>query len=112
VRIFIEEFQVGASRRGVEVVVILFNVLSVIPFPIRQAKGALLQDWILLIPEGKRKADVLVAITNSTDSILAPAVGSRTSMVVRKIVPRIPLLSLLVPRVAGPRARYQAVKLL
>src|SRR5215472_14260709 len=89
VRILIEEFQVRTSRSGVEIVIVFLNVLAVVSFAICQAEQPLLEDWVFLIPERNSKADVLPAIANATDAVLAPAIGARTRMVVGQIVPRI-----------------------
>ena len=43
-RIFVEKLQIGTRRSGVQIVVILLDVLAVIPFPIGEAEKPFLQD--------------------------------------------------------------------
>src|SRR5580658_2444278 len=87
--IFVQKFQVGARRRGVEIVVVLLDVLAMIPFAIREAEEPLLQDRVLFIPESQSEADVLMAVADATQAVLTPTIGARTSMIVREIVPRV-----------------------
>src|ERR1039457_6903458 len=88
-RIFVQELQIGTRRSGVEIVVILFYVLTVIPFAIREPEKPLLQDRVLFVPERESETDALVAIADAADSVLSPAIGARTRMIVRQIVPRV-----------------------
>ncbi len=87
-RILVEKFHVRMRRRGIQVEVILLDVLAVIAFVAGQAEEALLQNRIASIPERQREANVLVTIGDSRDSIFAPAIRARTGVIVRKIFPR------------------------
>src|SRR5271154_3280495 len=87
VRIFVEKLQGGTGGRGGQVVVILFDVLAVIAFPVGKAEEALFQDGIFFVPQRQRQANVLVAIAKSGDAVLSPAIGAGACMVMRKITP-------------------------
>ena len=58
-----------------------------IPLGIGQAEKTFFQKGIFFIPKSNRETDVLVAIAETGDAVFAPAIRSRTRMVVRKIVP-------------------------
>ena len=86
-RVLVQRLHVGVRGRGVEVVVALLDVLAVVALRARQAEEPLLQDRILSVPERDREADVLVAVGNAHQTVLAPAVGARAGVLVRKVVP-------------------------
>lgn len=52
-----------------------------------QAEDSLLEDSILLIPEGEGKAEAALTITDAQQTILPPPVGTAAGMVVREVVP-------------------------
>jgi hypothetical protein len=61
--------------RGVQIEVILFDVLAVVPFATCEAKESLLENGVAAIPKRYSKADGLMAIADATDSVLPPAIG-------------------------------------
>ena len=63
--ILIEVFHVGMRRRRVEVEVIFLHVLAVVPLAVREAEQTLLEDGILTVPQGQRKAELLLVIGNT-----------------------------------------------
>src|SRR5277367_2310184 len=94
-RIFVQIFQIRTGWRRIEVVVILFYILAVIPFPIAQTEKALFEDRIFLIPHGERKTDVLMAIAETGNSIFAPAIGPGAGVIVREIIPGIAIRAVI-----------------
>jgi hypothetical protein len=50
------------GRRGVEVEVVFFHVLAVVPLAVRKAEKPLFEDGILAVPQGQRKAEPLLVI--------------------------------------------------
>ncbi len=52
-RILIKHLQIRMRGRGVEIVVLLFDVLAVIALAIRQAEEPLLQDGVAAVPQGQ-----------------------------------------------------------
>ncbi len=72
------------GRRGVEVVVILLDVLAVVPLGTGQAEQPLLEDRVAPVPEGGGEDDELVAVAKPGDGVLAPAVRLAPRLVVRQ----------------------------
>jgi hypothetical protein len=62
-------------RRGVEVEVVLFDVLAVVPFTACEAKESLLENGVVAVPESQSEADGLMTVADTADTILAPAIG-------------------------------------
>lgn len=75
--------------RGVEVVVTLLHVLSVITLRPGQTKQPLLQNRITPIPQREGKGKPAPAVAESEQSILAPAIGPAACVVVGKGFPAI-----------------------
>ena len=75
--------------RGVEVEVVLLDVLTVIALIAGQTRIDALSGWDPSVPERQRKADLLVAVADARQAILIPAVRARASMIVREILPSI-----------------------
>ena len=82
--IFIEILHVGMGGGRVEVEVIFFNVLPMIAFIAGEAKEPFFQDRITAIPERQGKTQPLVVIGDASETVLTPAIGSRTSVIVWK----------------------------
>ena len=87
--ILIEHLQVGMRRRGVEVVVELFDILTVIPFSVGQTEQPLLKDRVAPVPQCQCKAQPLLAIRKSCDAVFPPAIRATARMIVREVLPRI-----------------------
>jgi hypothetical protein len=77
-------------RRGVKVEVVLLDVLAVIALAACQAEEPFLEDRVLAISQGERKADGLMAVADAADAILPPAIRSRAGVIVREVVPGVP----------------------
>jgi hypothetical protein len=95
--ILVQKLHVRVSRRRIQVIVQLLDVLSVISLGSRDAKEPFLEHSILLVPQGKRKAQTLVVVADTRDAILSPPVRPRASVLVGKVCP-----SIAVPRVVFP----------
>ncbi len=94
------------ARDRVEIEVLLLDVFAMIAFAGDETEVAFLENRIALVPEGHRPAENLIAIAESCDSVLAPAIGFRSRQIVRQERPRIPVLAVvLAPR--RPRAVRQ-----
>src|SRR5208283_6143251 len=61
--------------------------LAVIAFIARKPEDALLQDGILLVPQRQREADVLVAVADTGNAVLVPAVSLGSGVIVGKKFP-------------------------
>lgn len=75
-RVLVQPLEVGMSRRRVEVVVALLDVLAVISFRATQTEEPLLEDRILAIPHRQGEGEATLAVGQSEDAVLPPAIGS------------------------------------
>ena len=82
-------------RRAVEVEVIFFDVLAVVAFAVREPEETLLEDRVFPVPEGERKAEALFVIGDPSDTVLAPAIGARTGVIVGKEIPGVTPLAIV-----------------
>src|SRR5206468_11055440 len=48
----------------------------------------LLEDRVAAVPERERKTQAALPVTNPQQAVLAPAVGTATSVVMREVIPR------------------------
>src|SRR4030095_5498167 len=75
-------------RRGrVDVVVALLYVLAVVSFGPSETEESLLQNGVDAVPECGSEAESTFAVAEAEQAILAPAVGSAASVVVREVGP-------------------------
>src|SRR5208337_1296176 len=74
-------------RGGVEVEIILLDVLAVVALVAGEAEGAFLQDWIDAVPQRYCQAQALLVVANAAHAVLVPAVGARPRLVVVEIFP-------------------------
>ena len=77
----------GVTRRSVEVPPVLLGVLAVVALVSGQAEDALLEDGVTAVPEGQAQAQLPLHVREAGQPILAPAVGSRSGLVVREVLP-------------------------
>src|SRR5262245_15269500 len=82
-------------RRPIEEKVILLYIFAVIPLLIGQAKHPLFEERILFIPQCHTQAEILLVITKATQAVFVPAISPAAGMVVRKIVPGIPIYAVI-----------------
>src|ERR1700739_2069267 len=76
-------------RRGrIEIKVVLLDVFAVIAFIASEPEQPFLQNWVFAVPHRQGKAHQLAPVGNPQDSVFAPAVGSRTCVIVREEIPR------------------------
>src|SRR5207247_6493085 len=64
-------------------------VLAMVAFWPGQAKQALLEDGVTLVPQRNRKTQSAAVVADAQQAIFAPAVRPRTSVIVRKGPPRV-----------------------
>ena len=83
------------GRSVVEIEVVLLHILAMIAFAVGKAEEAFLQDRVAPIPERQGEAQPLLVVANSGESILAPAVGAGPCLVVREVVPGIPVAAVV-----------------
>ena len=96
-RILVEQVHVGVAWRVVNVEVVVFQIFAVVAFERVHTKEAFLQMAVDTIPECGRKTEKLIAITDASNAVLAPAIGFCASHVVREKGPRIPVGGVVFP---------------
>jgi hypothetical protein len=74
-RILVQKLHVGVSRRGIQIIIQLLDVLPVIPLGPGHAKESFFEHPILLVPQGKRKTETLVVVTDARDTVFSPPIG-------------------------------------
>src|SRR2546422_5152189 len=89
--ILVETLHIGVGRRGVEVEVIVLDVLAVVPLRAGEAENPLLENRVLLVPEREREAEPLVIVRDPEETVLSPAIGAGPRVVMREVVPRRPV---------------------
>ena len=94
-RIAVAELQIGARRRGVEVEVVLLDVLAVIAFGVGEPEHPLLEDRIDAVPHGDPEAQLLTVVTEPGDAVLAPLVGTRARLIVGEVAPGIAVVAVV-----------------
>lgn len=95
--VFVEVAQPGMGGSCVQVEVILLHVLPMVALLAGKAKGTLLENRIATVPQPQGKTESLLLVANTTHTILVPAVGSGTSLVMIKIFPRCALPTIVLP---------------
>src|SRR5215472_8748271 len=93
--IFVQILHIRVARGAVEVIVILLDVLTVIGFAVGQAEHPFLEDRVLAVPQGQRKAQSLLVIADPGEAVLAPVIGARARLIVAEIVPRVPVIAVI-----------------
>jgi hypothetical protein len=86
-RVLVQQAHVRVGRSVVEVEVVLLDVLAVVALVRSDAEQALLEDRVLLVPEGRGEAEELIAVRDAGDAVLAPAVGLAAGQLVRQVAP-------------------------
>jgi len=90
--IFITTFPNGG---GIQVVIELLAIFSVIALRIGKAKETFFEDWITPVPESEGEAEPLMVIAEAGESIFAPTVRTAARLVVGKISPRIAIRAIV-----------------
>src|SRR5467141_3843202 len=60
-----------------------------------QAKQPLFEDRVLAVPQCESKAQPLVIVTETGETIFTPMIGTRPCLIVGKIIPRIAVLAVV-----------------
>ena len=86
-RVLVQHLCVGMRRRAIEVEIALFDVLSMIPLSAGKTVQTLFQDWVSFVPQCKRKAERLMTIAKTTETIFVPAISTAARLIVREMAP-------------------------
>src|SRR5262249_30205110 len=74
---------------------ILFDILAVVTLRIGEAKEPLFENRIFAIPQRQRKAQALPIVGEAGQTVLAPAVSPRASLIVAEVVPRVAIVAVV-----------------
>src|SRR3990172_7235454 len=85
------------SRRAVKIKIVFLDIFAVIAFAISQSEKPLFDDRILAIPECKSKTEILLVVGKTGDAVFAPAICAGARMVMRKVVPGISRIAVILP---------------
>jgi hypothetical protein len=61
---------------GIQIKVILLNVLAVVAFMAGETEEPFFQDWVVPVPERKREAYVLVTVAQAGETVFVPPVDA------------------------------------
>ncbi|OPZ01129.1 MAG: hypothetical protein BWZ10_03513 [candidate division BRC1 bacterium ADurb.BinA364] len=89
--IFVERFEVGMRRSGIEIIIALLDILAVVALRAGQAEKPLLEDRIAFVPQRQREAEPAFAVADAEQPILAPAIGAAARIVKGKVAPGVAL---------------------
>ena len=85
------------GRRAVEVEIILFDILAVVPFAVGKSEETLLQNRVLAVPQRERKAEPLLVVREPCEPVFAPAVGAGPRLVMGKVSPGVAVVAVVLP---------------
>ena len=94
-RVLVEVLHVGVGWRRIEIEVVFLHILAVIPLAVVQPKQPFLENRIFAIPQRQRKAEPLAVIGDAAQAIFPPAVGARTGVVMREVIPGVAVVAVV-----------------
>ena len=95
------------GRCAVEVEVIFLHILTMIALAVGQTKKPFLENRIASVPEREREAEPLTVIRNSGQPVLAPMIGTRTSLIMAEVRPGIAVVTVILAN--GPPLTFAEV---
>jgi len=87
----------GVAGDRVQVPPALLDVLAVVALRAGQPEGPLLQDRVAAVPQRQGQAQPLLDVAEPGQAVLAPPVGPGPGVIVRQVVPRIPVGAVVLP---------------
>ncbi len=85
--VLVECPHVGVRGRGVQVEVVLLDVLAVVALGTGEAEESFLEDGISAVPEGEGEAESALAIGDAEQAVLSPAIGAAAGVLVGEVGP-------------------------
>src|SRR5262249_28732628 len=98
----------GVGWGGVEIEVILLDVLAVVALAVGQPEEALLEDRIGTVPEGESEAEALAVVGDAGEAVFAPAIRARPRLIVAEVLPGITGLAVILAD--GPPLAFGEVR--
>src|ERR1700757_4042137 len=65
--------------------------VATLPLAVGQLERPLLDYRVLAVPQRQCKAQPLVIVTDTRETVLTPVIGARAGLVVAEMVPRVPV---------------------
>jgi hypothetical protein len=90
-RVLVQALQIRMRGRAVQVEPVLLGVLAVVAATVGQPEDTLLKDRVRPVPQRQREAHPLTLVADPRDAVLTPPVGARPRLVMREVVPRVPV---------------------
>ena len=66
-----------------------------IALAVRQSKHSLLEDRVPAVPESDGKTQTLLLVADAGDTVFAPVIGTRSGLIVAKVIPGIAVLAVV-----------------
>ena len=88
-RVLVQRFHVRVRRRAVEIVVALLHVLAVVALASGESEQTFLQNRISSVPQCERETKPALAIGDTEQSVLAPAIRATASHVMGEALPNV-----------------------
>ncbi len=86
-RILVQVFHVRVRGRAVEIEIVFLDVFAVVALAVGQAEQTLLEDRVFAVPQCDGETEPLAIVGDAGQTVFAPAVGARPSLIVREVVP-------------------------
>src|ERR1700759_5626615 len=83
------------SGSRIDIEIIFLYVLAVVALAVGKTEHSFLKDRILPVPKSDGKAQTLLVIADAGDAVLARTIGARSGLVVREVIPRIAILTIV-----------------
>jgi hypothetical protein len=87
----------GVARQRIQVPPVFLYVLAMVALLTGQAEGPLLQDRVVLVPQGQRQAQPLLDVAEPGQAVLPPPVGAGSGVIVRQVVPGLAVRAVVLP---------------
>ncbi len=71
-RILVKVLHIGVGRSGIEIEIILLDVLAMVTLAVGQTEQPLLQYRVFAVPEGNSKAEQLFVIRDACQAVFSP----------------------------------------
>ena len=99
-RVFVQHPHVAVRGGVVEVEPVFFRVLTVVAFIAGEPEHALFQKRIAAVPKGEGEHQQLIAIADSGNAVLTPAINSAARLIVGEGIPRIAIGAIVLTHAA------------
>jgi hypothetical protein len=83
--------------RAIEVEVIFFDVFAVVAFAVGEPEEPFFENLVFPVPESECKTEPLLLVADAPQTHLAPAIGTRTGLIVGEEIPGIPVVAVILP---------------